>query len=158
MKNAVGKLLDNWPTFRASLGNLTSDVLVGVPADKTTRKDVMTNASLAYIHDQGSPAANIPARPFMRPGIMEVKDFIAKELEKGARGAMHGDAGAVDIALNRAGLKAQASIRGKINEGIAPELAESTLAARRARGRTGTKPLVDTGQLRNSINYVVRKK
>ena len=109
-------------------------------------------------------AANIPARPFMRPGIMEVKDFIAKELEKGARGAMNGDAGAVDIALNRAGLKAQASIRGKINEGIAPELAPSTLAARRARrarrarGRTGTKPLVDTGQLRNSINYVVRKK
>ena len=158
MKNAVSKLLDNWPTFRASLGNLTSDVLVGVPADKITRKDVMTNASLAYIHDQGSPAANIPARPFMRPGIMEVKDFIAKELEKGARGAMNGDAGAVDIALNRAGLKAQASIRGKINEGIAPELAPSTLAARRARGRTGTKPLVDTGQLRNSINYVVRKK
>jgi hypothetical protein len=31
------------------------------------------------------------------------------------------------------------------------------LRARRARGRTGDVPLVDTGELRNSITYVIRK-
>jgi hypothetical protein len=33
-----------------------------------------------------------------------------------------------------------------------------TLERRRAKGRTGTKPLIDTGQLRNAITYVLRKK
>ena len=160
MKSAAKLLRDNFPTFRASLDNLKAEVLVGVPSDKTGRKGdkEMNNATLAYIHDNGSPAANIPARPFMHPGIMDVKEGIAKALESGARGAMHGEQNAVDKALNVAGLTAQSSIRATINKGIDPALAPSTLAARRARGRTGTKPLVDTAQLRNSINYVVREK
>ena len=160
MKNAAKLLMNNFPTFRASLDNLKAEVLVGVPAEKAGRKGEgeMNNATIAYIQDNGSAAANIPARPFMRPGIMSVKGNIAIALEKGARGAIHGEKLAVDKALNIAGLTAQSAIRGKINEGIAPELAESTLAARRARGRTGTKPLVDTGQLLNSINYVIREK
>jgi hypothetical protein len=35
-------------------------------------------------------------------------------------------------------------------------LAERTLAARKARGRTGEKPLIDTGQLRNAVTFVVQ--
>ena len=165
MKNAAKLLRNNFPTFRASLDNLKAEVLVGVPAEKTGRKAVkgdpaepMNNATLAYIHDNGSPAANIPARPFMRPGIMSVKANISIALEKGARGAIHGEASAVDKALNIAGMTAQSAIRGKINEGIAPELAESTIAARKAKGFQGEKPLIRTAQMRNSINYVVREK
>lgn len=120
-------------------------------------RPAMNNATLAYIHDNGSPAANIPARPFMRPGIESVKGRIATSLEKGALAVMHNESNGVEKALHIAGLTAQSAIRSKINQGIEPALAESTLAARRARGRQGTKPLIDTGQLRNSINYVVRK-
>jgi phage gpG-like protein len=160
MKNAVQKLVDNFPTFRASLKHLKSDVLVGVPAEEGARKngEGMNNATLAYIHDNGSPAANIPDRPFMQPGIAVAKERIAKFLEQGAREAMHGNPGGVEKGLQKAGLTAQASIRAAINAGIPPPLAPSTLAARKARGRTGEKPLIDTGQLRNSISYVVRVK
>jgi len=163
MKNAARMVLNNFPTLRASLKNLRSDVLVGVPSDKSVRKveesgSPMNNATIAYIQDNGSPAANIPARPFMQPGIKAVKPKIATSLQHGARGALQGDKDAVEKGLNVAGLAAQASIRSMINEGIPPPLSSLTIASRKARGRTGTKPLVDTGQLRNSINYVVRKK
>ena len=35
-------------------------VLIGIPAEKAARKgDPITNASLGYIHENGSPARNI---------------------------------------------------------------------------------------------------
>jgi len=162
--NPAKLVLNKLPALLAGLKNLHSDVLVGVPNDTTGRKTVpgekqaMNNATLAYIHDNGSPAANIPARPFMKPGVEEVHERIVKTLEKGAQAALHNNPEGVERALGIAGLTAQSSVRRVINAGIEPGLADSTIAARKARGRTGTKPLIDTGQLRNSINYVVRKK
>ena len=178
MKSGVVKVEDNVLKFRKRLNALTEKaVYVGVPASKAPRQDdIMNNATLAYIHDKGSPAANIPARPFMQPGIEAVRDRINNLLKKGAAGALHGDTEAVDRAFNQAGLIAQASIRGKINEGIPPPLATSTLMgrisagtsvqgakdelARRLKGDAPSteyaKPLIATGQLRNSISYVIR--
>ena len=158
-KNASSLLFDKFAKITEGLRSMNSDVLVGVPAEKGQRRDGegMTNAALAYVHDNGSAAANIPARPFMVPGIQDARDPIVASLRAGAVQALKGKPAAVERALHIAGLRAQSSIRAKINSGIEPELADSTLEARRARGRTGTKPLIDTGQLRNSINYVVRK-
>jgi phage gpG-like protein len=165
-QNPARMILNRLPKMRVAFAALTrNDVLVGVPnetADRktdATDKEPMNNATLAYIHDNGSPAANIPARPFMRPGVEAVKARIIT-IFKGAALAAPRGAGAeeADKALHKAGLVTQASIRNTINEGIAPTLAPNTLSARRARGRTGDKPLIDTGQLRNSINYVIRLK
>ncbi|MCX5516230.1 hypothetical protein C3941_19770 [Kaistia algarum] len=137
-----------------------SRVLVGVPAGETERQDgePITNAALAYIHDNGAPEANIPARPFMRPGIESAEGSIANKMKAGAVKTLQGDKEAVDQTMMAVGLIAQSSIKSKINEGIPPPLAPNTLADRRRRGRTGEIPLIDTGQLRNSINFVVRKK
>ncbi len=184
MKNAAKLLKDKLPQLREAFGTLAkNEVLVGVPRDDAARKDEdpskpqMNNATLAYIHDNGSPAANIPARPFMRPGIEAAQKQISEFMGNGASQVLQGNAGAVDRALAKAGLTAQASIRNTINEGIAPELKESTLrgrirqgvavkgakaelAARDAGEAAGShaKPLIATGQLRNSINYVIRGK
>ena len=158
-KNSATLVVDKFSKVVKNLSLMSSDVLVGVPHEGANRKETgpMNNATIAYIQDNGSPAANIPARPFMRPGIKAVQPKVVEALRAGALAALHGEATGVDRALNVAGLTAQSSIRGTINAGIAPPLAARTLAARRARGRTGEKPLVDTGQLRNSINYIVRK-
>lgn len=164
MKSAAKLILNALPGLKSRVEELTkSQVLVGVPREDTTRKSnekkgPMNNATLAYIHDKGSPAANIPARPFMVPGIKAVQPRVAQVLKTGAQAVLQGAPSGMPNALHKAGLIAQASIRGKINEGIPPPLAPSTLAARRRRGRKGEKPLVDTGQLRNSINYVIRTK
>ncbi|MNT50592.1 hypothetical protein D3C72_1875180 [compost metagenome] len=60
--------------------------------------------------------------------------------------------------MGGAGMTASNSVKAKINSNIRPELAESTLEARRQRGVTRENTLVDTGQLRNSVTYVIRNK
>jgi len=132
------------------------EVLAGVPANTAPRKgDPINNATLLYIHDQGSPARGIPQREVLRPGIRDAKVEIVARLQQGARLALNGDKVGVEKALTAAGLIAQKSIRQKINTGPFTPLKPATLAARRRRGRTGTKPLIDTGALRQAINFVV---
>ena len=135
-------------------------VVVGVPMAKTERGEKISNAALAYIHDNGSPAANIPARPFLKPGVDAVKGKCAQILKQAGKKAI-GLRGTVTIdkALNACGLLAQTSVKKTIRagEGFEP-LSMRTLKARERDGRKGTKPLIRTGQLLNSISYAVRKK
>lgn len=137
----------------------TKDVLVGIPDSAPERKDdePISNAQIGYIQENGAPGANIPARPWLVPGVRDAQDRIADRLGKGAKAALNGQDQA-DQTLHSAGLIGQNAARAKINSNIQPKLADSTLAARRARGVTRTNTLVDTGQLRNSVTYVVRKK
>jgi hypothetical protein len=135
------------------------DVLVGIPDTAPDRKDgPLTNAAIGYIHDQGSPAQGIPARPWLRPGISDAQDKIARQLGNAAEAAIEGDASSAETSLESAGLVAQNAVRNKINTGDFTPLAASTIRARKRRGRSGTRPLIDTGSLRNSITYVVRDK
>ena len=182
MKNAAKKLVDKLPALKLSLAALTKhDVLVGVPSEDTPRqKGVMNNATIAYIQDNGSPANNIPARPFMEVGIKTAQPNITDRMKKTATDNIkkQGIDADVDAGLMKVGIIAQASIRNAINEGIPPPLAASTLRAR-IRNKTAVKgaqmelasrgegndaglalakPLVATGQLRNSINFVIRSK
>ncbi len=136
-----------------------TQVLVGVPSERAPREEgePITNAELGYIHEFGAPDANIPARPFLFPGIREAKGRFARYLKQGAQGALDGDQGRVDRALSAAGQVAASSVQRKITTGPFAPLAASTLAARRRRGRKGTRPLIDTGQLRRAITWVLRR-
>lgn len=182
--NAATLKLDKAADLAKLVGEVTRfEVLVGFPEDTAERKDdsAATNASLAYIHDNGAPENNIPARPFMGPGIASAEDPIAQTLGAGLRAFLKdGNASSLESRLHRVGLKAQLAIRRKINEGVPPPLAESTLRARANRSGKGlgsrkgaklelelraagwtpsvdfAKPLVDTGQLRNAVSYAIR--
>lgn len=132
-------------------------VLIGIPDANAGRKDgPMTNAALGYIHENGSPARNIPARPFLVPGVEEAAPKAIEAMKKFAAQGLT-DPAAVDKGLNAAGLIAQASVKNRIRNsvGFAP-LSEATLAERKRTGKKGTKPLIRTGQLMNSLTYVVR--
>jgi hypothetical protein len=166
-------------------------VLVGVPAEQALRKPepgekgVVNNAFLAYIHENGCPAAHVPPRPFLKPSIEEAKYDITTRLLGIGRNALKGDTDAVDRGFHRLGLMVQNKVRAKINSGIPPALSDATLRARARRGKKGrkgaavelarradlpqpvssealtagitnAKPLIDTGQLRNAIKYVIR--
>lgn len=138
-------------------------VLVGIPAENGGRTpepgsdEKINNAALGYIHENGSPAANIPPRPFLMPGIREAQEQIGDVLESGVRKvvASAGAGNSVDKALHSVGLVAVNAVRRRLTEGPHEPLKASTLARRRARGRKGTKPLIDTRQLRNALTYVV---
>lgn len=176
-----GKSLDD---VSAEIKLLTGvEVLVGFPAETSNRDEgeaseagPITNAALGYIHETGMPEQNIPARPFLVPAIEENAEMIEKRLAGIARKALTGTPGDIEAGYQALGLKMQAAIRNKINEGIPPPLADSTLRARASRGRKGAqeeldargrgeapgvanaKPLVDTGQMRNAVNYVIRNR
>lgn len=163
MKDGISITADNLASVVKAIHQLTSEeILVGIPQANTERRNddntSITNAEIGYLQETGSPAMNIPARPFLVPGIEEVQKPIVGQLEKAARAAIDGQSDAVDKAFHAAGMIGQNGVRKRINNGDFQPLAEATLAARRRRGRTGTKPLIDTGQLRNSVTYVIRKK
>lgn len=134
-------------------------ILVGVPEDSTRRDSPVSNALIAYVHEFGSPANNIPARPFLVPSITAKKEDFAKLLAGAV--AMEGSPGQdanIKQVFEQVGLKAVATVKNYMQNGSFPPLAEATLERRRTRGNepnSRTTPLLDTLQLFNSITYVI---
>ncbi len=160
-RSCLTKTVDRRKRFEEALVKLASiRVMVGVPAEKGSRNDggTINNAAIAYIQEHGAPEAGIPARPFLKPGIESKEAEILSAFKKVGKAAfVDGDPAKVDRGFNAVGLIAQSAVRAKITDGPFEPLKPSTIAARNRRGRTGTKPLIDTGQLRNSLTYVIRK-
>lgn len=173
---------DHVAEVQAAIVALTKlELLVGFPDETADRKETpddqgITNAALGYIHDRGAPEVNIPARPFMEPGVLNAEDDIAEGFHKIGQQVLksRNPVETVVKGFIRVGLKVQYAIRAKINEGIPPPLSEWTLRNRAQKGRKGAKeelanrakgvdpstqlakPLIDTGQLRNAVNFVIR--
>jgi phage gpG-like protein len=160
IKSGVKTTRDDVERVLRSIKTLTGlDVLVGIPAANTERREKgepINNAQLGYIHENGAPKANIPARPFLIPGVRNARPKVIQFFKKAAEAVLRKDLEGASRALHAAGLTAQNEVRAVINAGPPPPLSVRTLEARRARGRTGEVPLIDTGQLRNSITYVLR--
>ncbi len=146
-------------------------VLIGIPAQNSHRepeageKSAPSNAQIAYWAEYGAPEANIPERPFLGPGMEASEDMIVTELSRAMTkaitlamidGDVTGGKAAITEGLNRVGLKATANVQRQITDGTFAPLAARTIKARLRRGRTGDKPLIDTGQLRRSVTYVIR--
>ncbi|HTB46469.1 MAG TPA: hypothetical protein VK741_22805 [Acetobacteraceae bacterium] len=185
----VRKTIDNVGKIIGNVSALTrSDVLVGVPAAKTGRKQgEITNASLAYIHEFGSPMHNIPARPFLFPGVKRIRSQAIAMMKQGAKDALTGNLSSVDQVLNKVGILARNSVVNEITDPEPPfvPLKPATIRARlrktqagrrklkqiKKRGVTVTqwaaetdaagnpniRPLIDSGQLRASVTYVIRR-
>ncbi|SPP31659.1 hypothetical protein ARAF_0801 [Arsenophonus endosymbiont of Aleurodicus floccissimus] len=79
-------------------------MLVGIPAENSEREDIsFSNAAIGYINEFGSPAKNIPARPYLIPGICSVEAKTTAELKIAAKAILDAQPDKVDQALNRAG-------------------------------------------------------
>lgn len=166
----------------ADLGK--KDVLIGIPREKAPREDdsQMNNAARAYILENGSAAAHIPARPFLVPGVEAALPRAKSYLMQGVKKAIKGDQGAIDKALTAAGITAEREVVKKINSNIPPPLSPFTVmwrhrdrggrprkselayealinigyTAAQAQAATGIKSLVNTGEMRNSVTHIVR--
>ena len=138
------------------------------------------NAVIGYTMETGEPDRNIPARPFLVPAIKESQDAIVERLKAVSKAAFDAKPGLVNSLRAQLGLFSQRAVREKINTGPFQPLADATIAARANRSTQGAagsrkgarkemarraqglaassdyaRPLIDTGQLRNSINYVI---
>ena len=186
------EIIDNLPSLRMSLLELTnSEVLVGIPEANNEREseddqpEHIGNAAIGYIMEHGSPAQNIPARPFLTPGIERAKARILSYFQQAGNAALDSNRDKLEKALGAAGMAAATSARNVIREGIPPPLKPATVAARRRARQTASKrkseqlyaeslrngltadvaqetagivPLYNTGQLLRSITYVIKKK
>lgn len=148
------------PEFLENLKAMTNkSVFVGIPHDSTRKSDEpYSNAQIGMVQEFGSAIKNIPPRPFLIPALKESQKEVIAILKEGAQQALHGED--IEISFNKAGLLAQNKVKAKIVNGGFESLKQSTILARarrRANGKAGTKPLIDTGQLLASITFVVRE-
>ncbi|WP_098714437.1 hypothetical protein [Acinetobacter baumannii] len=152
------------------------DVLVGIPhGEARTDSDGLTNAQIGYLQETGSPSQNIPERPFLVPGVEEVQEPVGDKLVKAVDAALDGNSQRMMKLLESAGMIAMNSVRAYFVNGEFAPLSLATIRARARRGRKGAKqylkqlesgpaetglvrPLIDTGELRKLVTYVIMKK
>ena len=151
---------DDTKRILSAISSMTEkEVLVGIPSKENHRNgSARTNSEIGYINEKGSPLQNIPARPWLVPGVESATKKIIGVLERSAKKAVV-EKGAIEKGLNAAGIIAQSSVKNYIRKGenFKP-LSDATLKSRKSKGFLGEKPLIETGQLINSVTYVIRKK
>lgn len=162
MKSGVTIKFDKIKKVADSMRTLAENsVLVGVPQEKSPREDgPITNAVIGYLQETGVPENNLPARPHLVPGVNDSRGEWLPRMRDATKASFEGRLSAVTGNLNAAGLTAQNAVRKKIQDGIEPELAESTIAARMRKNKKAAAvftPLINTGNYIKSIIYVLRK-
>lgn len=149
------------PFSQSVLRELSKRVVIGIPAGSMHPAEEgeapVGNATLGYLFEYGAPERNLPARPHLVPGIESIRAQAAARLKKAAQAAFLGDLAAPENALNTIGLIGVAAVQQQITDGAFAPLAERTIKARVRRGRTGTKPLIDTGSYRRSFTYTITR-
>lgn len=127
------------------------EVAIGVPSsgNKIHKDSKINMATLAAIHELG--AKHIPARPFLKKTI---QDNAQKYIGLMAEGVKNSIARGEDpnIVYEKIGLIASADVKQYIVSGNFTPLAQSTIDR-----KGSSKPLIDIGELRNSISFEVRK-
>lgn len=146
----------------------------------------ITNAQLVYIHTKGWPLSGLPARPIIEPAINAEKnrEKIMPHFGEALKAALEQNPGKMEQELRYAGQEGENAARSWFldPDNHWPALSDRTIeerarkkynpsSAKTAQGRekivskmqdyiqNGTfNPLIDTGILRKSIIYVLRKK
>lgn len=159
-----------FPLIARAIAAMSRDtVLVGIPADSPPRRNPAdpSNAVIGYVMENGAPDLNIPARPFLGPGIQDAKAGVIQALNRGAKQALKdvaalqttaSNGGAIRQALEEVGQIAEDAVKARIDHGGFVPLAPSTIKARRARGNTSVAPLLDSEQMYDAITHRVQPK
>lgn len=116
------------------------------------------NAGKGNLNDKGGVAGNaiIPPRPFIKQGIENGLQRAKVEYVKSVKDGFK----KLDTKIPRQGLfEAGNALAGGIKESIdglfEPELSPMTINIRRSNGNDSTKPLIDTGEMRDSLRVSV---
>lgn len=129
------------------------------------------NSLLGYVHEYGSPSKNIPARPFLVPAVEGFRKEISKGMGKAMQMALEGDEKGCDEALERTAIRTASEVKNYMQEADFEPLAHRTIINRQRNRMTKSqrkeeieldtssiKPLIDTGQLRDSIQgYFIKE-
>ena len=144
----------------------THTVEVGLTSTASER-----SRTLLAIHEHGAPAMHIPARPVVKPALAQssTRAEMSAAMLSACAAANSGDLSAVTSALEDAGRAGVDGIHAYIDKGIPPPNSPITLSGGWMRnpvskkpvhikGKSGTTPLVDTGQLYNDFDWEITGK
>lgn len=106
-------------------------------------------AAIAAIHEFGLD--DMPQRSFLRSAYDENLPMIDKMIQRVANGAVFGLG--TNAALNQLGNVVQGMVQRKIVDGPFAPNSPATIKRKKS-----SKPLIDTGHLRQSIRYVIERK
>ena len=149
--------------YQGETGNQNHEQLAAAKAGRTPGKSELTIAEVAAVHEFNDPSDTPPGRPHIRPPMYEKEDYWRNRLAQLLHDIIE-KGGNLKQAYRQVGEEYRKAIIDRVNAGIAPDLAESTIAARNRRG--GSKkgavdvtPLRDTGAMIGALSVeVVSKK
>ncbi len=107
-----------------------------------------------YIQSHGSPLWHSPPRPVLEPAIKANKEKIAMQFSKIVKATADGNADAMERAITSTGMTAQNACRAWFKD---PRNGWTRNDPKTLKLKGSDKPLVDSGELRDSIVYVVRE-
>lgn len=144
------KLTPDGIKFKKLLKELAEmEVRIGFQHGEATEADGTDICDIAAWNELGTE--NIPSRPFLRMSVDENVDKINNFLQSQKNALLSGkDAEQV---LKEIGLFQKDLIQEKITEGSFVPNSEITIER-----KGSSKPLIDTGRMRRSVNYVIKKK
>lgn len=127
--------------------------LVGIPSDAKRHEDNpnIGLAEIAFIMEKGSTVNKIPPRPFMQQTRIMNEKKVAGLSKKYLSAITTGKMSAMD-AIKKLGASYEGAMKKIFISGTFAPNAPST-----ARRKKSSRPLIDTGLLRQSIKYKVAK-
>ena len=153
-------------------------IYVGIPEDNAPRKKgQMNNATLLYLHTNGSELRNLPARPLIEPALKANDEKIAEDLSEISRRLL---AGNYQSALSMMKITGQdavnmitdwfedpangwepnqpSTVKAKIRKRFKSKKKRKEAYEEYEAGAPVDQVLVDTGQMRKAITYVLGDK
>ena len=114
----------------------------------------LSNGAIGYILETGAPERNLPARPFLVPGVRAALPEIRKGMHKAVVAALSGKPGDIDKGLDEAGLMAVASVQQTMIAGGFVPLSDRTIETRARRRYPDTGKLVNSKSSRDARAFL----
>lgn len=125
------------------------EVRVGFQHGKATEEDGTDICDIAAWNELGT--VHIPTRPFLRMSVddnaSKIKSFLQEKKKDLVRGI------SAEQVLKEIGIFQKDLIQEKITDGSFTPNAASTV-----KKKGSSKPLIDTGRMRQSVNYEIKQK
>lgn len=125
------------------------EVRVGFQRGDAQEEDGTDICDVAAYNELGTD--HIPARPFIRQSVddneKKINSFLKAQVKEFANGK------SAEQVLKEIGIFQKDLMQDKIKSGDFAPNADSTI-----KKKGSSKPLVDTGRMRQSVNYVIQKK
>ena len=140
------KLLNSLSSYEIEIG-----IVAGESKERQFASIGLTNAEIMFIHENGSPARNIPERPVLQMTLTDAANSILPTfVDKVQNGVMNENWNQqkLELELGKFCMKLQNYARDIIYSNDGRLKANSQSVAKR---KKGNHPLFDTGQLARSI-------